>query len=117
MSQIHFSLVYNRKNTLNARGEALIQVCAYHLGKRKYFSSGIYIKPTEWDLKRLKINKNHSEHDTLNEELDSIINNIKGTIKHKKDKGEQVFLSRISDIKDYKIYRSLGDFTAWSHLI
>lgn len=110
MSQIHFSLVYNRKNTLNVRGEALIQICAYHLGKRKYFSSGIYIKPTEWDLKRLKINKSHNDHDTLNEELDSIINNIKGTIKHKKDKGEQISLSRICDIKDLKIYLSFYDF-------
>lgn len=110
MSQIHFSLVYNRKNTLNVRGEALIQICAYHLGKRKYFSSGIYIKPTEWDLKRLKINKSHNDHDTLNEELDTIINNIKGTIKHKKDKGEQISLSRICDIKDFKIYLSFYDF-------
>lgn len=47
MSQIHLSFVFKRKKQLNKEGKALIQICAYHLGKRKYFSSDIYIKPKE----------------------------------------------------------------------
>ncbi len=110
MSQIHLSLVFNRKNQLNKEGKALIQICAYHLGKRKYFSTDIYIKPKEWDIKRGKINNYHSDHNELNDELDSQITHIKEVIKHKKEKGEQITLSKVSDVKEYKIYSSLYDF-------
>ena len=110
MSQIHLSLVFNRKKQLNKEGKALIQICAYHLGKRKYFSTDIYIKPKEWDLKRGKINSYHSDHNELNDELDSQISHIKEVIKHKKEKGEQITLSKVSDVKEYKIYSSFYDF-------
>ncbi len=110
MSQIHLSFVFNRKKQLNKEGKALIQICAYHLGKRKYFSTDIYIKPKEWDQKRGKINNNHSDHNELNDELDSQISHIKEVIRHKKGKGEQITLSKVSDVKEYKIYLSFYDF-------
>lgn len=110
MSQIHLSLVFNRKKQLNKEGKALIQICAYHLGKRKYFSTDIYINPKEWDLKRNKINNYHPDHHELNDELDLQLSHIKEVIKHKKENGEQISLSKISDVKEYKIYTSFYDF-------
>jgi integrase len=110
MGQIHFSLVYNRKKKLNKRGEALIQICAYHLGKRKYFSTGIYIKPIQWDFKRLKVNNNHNDYDSLNDRLDDEIKKIREIIKHKRDKGEHVSLSKMDDIRNFKLYSSFYDF-------
>lgn len=110
MSQIHLSLVFNRKKQLNKEGKALIQICAYHLGKRKYFSTDIYITPKEWDLKRNKIKNYHPDHHELNEELDLQLSHIKEVIKRKKENGEQISLSKISDVKDYKIYTSFYDF-------
>lgn len=110
MSQIHLSLIFNRKKQLNKEGKALIQICAYHLGKRKYFSTDIYIKPKEWDQKRGKINNYHPDHHELNDELDSQISHIKEVIRHKKEKGEQITLSKVSDVKEYKIYLSFYDF-------
>jgi len=110
MSQIHFTIIFNRKKKLNKRGEALIQICAYHLGRRKYFSTGIYIKPDQWDIKRSKINDNHYDYDFLNDEIDNTIRRIKAIIRQKKEQGEQVSLSKISEIKDSKLYDSFYDF-------
>lgn len=110
MSQIHLSLVFNRKKQLNKEGKALIQICAYHLGKRKYFSTDIYISPKEWDLKRNKISNYHPDHHDLNDELDLQLSHIKEVIKHKKEHGEEISLSKISHVKEYKIYTSLYDF-------
>ena len=110
MSQIHFTSIFNRKKKLNKNGEALIQICAYHLGRRKYFSTGIYIKPNQWDLKRLKINDNHYDHEFLNDDIDNTIKRIKAIIRQKKELGEQVSLSRINEIKDSKLYDSFYDF-------
>ncbi|WP_165732198.1 site-specific integrase [Polaribacter sp. 20A6] len=110
MSQIHFTTVFNRKKKLNKKGEALIQICAYHLGRRKYFSTEIYIKPNQWDLKRTKINDHHYDHDFLNDEIDNTIKRIKAIIRQKKEQGEQVSLSKINEIKDSKLYDSFYDF-------
>jgi hypothetical protein len=62
----------------------LIQICAYHLGRRKYFSTGIYRTPNQWDLKRLKINDNHYDHEFLNDDIDNTIKRIKAIIRQKK---------------------------------
>ncbi|WP_027126293.1 site-specific integrase [Gelidibacter mesophilus] len=110
MSEIHFSLVFNRKNKLNKNGEALIQICAYHKGRRKYFSSKIYIKPNQWDLKRLKVNNNHNDYDLLNDQLENAVRKIKEVIKYKKEKGEQISLSKMEDVRDFKLYSSFYDF-------
>ena len=110
MSQIHFTTVFNRKKKLNKKGEALIQICAYHLGRRKYFSTEIYIKPNQWDLKRTKINDHHYDHDFLNDEIDHTIKRIKAIVRQKKEQGEQVSLSKINEIKDSKLYDSFYDF-------
>nr|MBX2871270.1 phage integrase SAM-like domain-containing protein [Saprospiraceae bacterium] len=55
---MRISFRYNRKNKLDDQGKALIQMRLYLAGKEKYFSTGIYIKPQEWDQKRGKV-KNH----------------------------------------------------------
>ncbi len=54
-TKILFSKVYNRKNQLNSEGKAPIEICAYLNGKRRYFSTKIFIRPQEWDNKRKQI--------------------------------------------------------------
>ena len=110
MGEIHFNLVYNRKNKLNRRGEALIQICAYHKGRRKYFSSGIYIKPKQWDSRRSKINSNHEDYEFLNDELDNEIKKIRDVIRYKKSKGEKVSLSKLDKLREYTLDTSFYDF-------
>ena len=65
MNKIIYSLVYNRKKSLNKRGVALVQVEAYLNRKKKYFSTKVYLRPDQWDAKKLLV-KNHPNTDALN---------------------------------------------------
>lgn len=65
MSKIIYNLVYNRKKSLNKKGMALVQVEAYLDRKKKYFSTKVYLKPEQWDNKKLIV-KNHPNADALN---------------------------------------------------
>lgn len=65
MCKIVYKLVYDRKKRLNKNGTAVVQVETYLSGKKKYFSTGIYLKPVQWDKKSLVV-KNHPNADALN---------------------------------------------------
>lgn len=65
MNKNIYNLVYNRKKCLNKKGMALVQVEAYLGRKKKYFSTKVYLKPEQWDNKKLIV-KNHPNADALN---------------------------------------------------
>lgn len=65
MNKIIYNLVYNRKKCPNKKGMALVQVEAYLGRKKKYFSTKVYLKPEQWDNKKLIV-KNHPNADALN---------------------------------------------------
>ena len=72
MEKVIYNLVFNRKKRLNAEGKALIQVEAYLNKQKKYFSTKIYVKPTQWDSKR-KVVRNHPNTDELNQYIKDYI--------------------------------------------
>ena len=49
MEKIVYKLVYNRRKCLNRHGMALVQVEAYLQGRKKYFTTGVYLKPEQWE--------------------------------------------------------------------
>lgn len=110
MRQIEFTLVYNRKKSLNKNGEALIQVCCYRMGVRKYFSTGIYIKPEEWNDRKQIVNHYREDYEELNERLEQKLLDLKTKIKLIKEKGETATLRKLKEVKDEKIYTSFYDF-------
>ena len=65
MDKIIYSLVYNRKKSLNKKGMALVQVEAYLNRKKKYFSTKVYLSPDQWDF-AISLRKN-----AINEVLSS----------------------------------------------
>lgn len=65
MRKISYRTVYNRKNSLNKKGTALVQVEAYLNKKKIYFSTHIYLHPEQWDNKK-GIVKDHPNSETLN---------------------------------------------------
>ena len=75
MNKIIYNLVYNRKKCLNKKGMALVQVEAYLGRKKKYFSTKVYLKPEQWDAKKLVV-KNHPNADALNRLLYEFISVI-----------------------------------------
>lgn len=52
MDKIVYRFVYNRKKRLNKSGKALLQLEALLHGKRCYFSTHLYLKPSEWSNSR-----------------------------------------------------------------
>ena len=49
INKIRYRLVYNRKHQLNRYGQALVQIeCLLHR-ERVYFSTNVYLHPTDWD--------------------------------------------------------------------
>lgn len=75
MNKIIYNLVYNRKKCPNKKGMALVQVEAYLGRKKKYFSTKVYLKPEQWDAKKLVV-KNHPNADALNRLLYEFISVI-----------------------------------------
>ena len=51
MDKIRYRLVYNRRNTLNSQGKALVQVEASLCKRKVYLTTHIYLRPDEWDKK------------------------------------------------------------------
>lgn len=68
MDKIIYNLVFNRKNLLNKRGMALVQVEAYLNKRKKYFTTNVYLIPTQWD-NRKRLVKKHPNKDALNKML------------------------------------------------
>ncbi|QZE15379.1 site-specific integrase [Halosquirtibacter laminarini] len=71
-----YSYIYNRKNKLNKQGTALIQICVYFKSRqRAYISTGIYIRPEEWNDKDKCICKNPNSI-KMNHQIRSLRNRI-----------------------------------------
>jgi len=61
-----YKLVYNRKKQLNKKGEAVVQIEIYLNGKRKYISTEIYLKPSEWNDKKSEVDNSRPNCNELN---------------------------------------------------
>ena len=62
MEKTKFTVIFNRKSKLTQKGTAQIEISAFLNNKRKFFPTGIFVKPEEWDSKtrRIKSNVPHS---------------------------------------------------------
>jgi len=76
MQKARYKLVYNRKGKLSKDNKALIQIEIYLDSKRKYISTGIYIRPEQWDSKNREINSSNENHIFLNKILKEKIREI-----------------------------------------
>lgn len=129
MNKIIYSIVYNRKKCLNKKGMALVQVEAYLDRKKKYFSTKVYLKPEQWDAKKLIV-KNHSNADALNRLIYEFVAAIEKKELELWQRGNRISLellknaltkredksSFISFFKQEVINSSLKDSTKRNHL-
>lgn len=81
---VRYKLIYNRKNKLKKDGTGLIQLELYLNGKRKYYSTGIYVAPEYWDDKSERVFKSHPRYEEYNLTLLDLINTIEGTFRKAK---------------------------------
>lgn len=68
-SKISYTFVFNRKNTLDREGKALIQIKAYQTGKTRYFSTETYLEPRHWDDRNKRVKHNHPQAYEMNKYL------------------------------------------------
>ena len=101
MSNIEFSIKYNRRNKLNKLGEAEIMIRAYQKAtgggkaREKYFGTGIFITPKNWDKKCTKIRGVNAEaHNAL---IQKKIADLRGFVAKEEINGRPPTLEIISD--------------------
>lgn len=70
MKAICFSLIHSsqRKKKLRKDGTGPVWVCAYQKGKHKYYPTGLYLQPSEWNAKRATV-VNHPNATAYNSRL------------------------------------------------
>lgn len=96
MGKIIYSLVYNRKKCLNRKGMALVQVEAYLERKKKYFSTKVYLKPEQWDAKKLVV-RNHPNADALNRLIYELVAMIEKKELELWQQGKRISLELLKD--------------------
>ncbi len=69
------SIIHNRRNKLNNKGEASVELRIYFNKKRTYFNTGIYLKPVHWDEKKSIIKGHYNKH-KLNGALQDILTKV-----------------------------------------
>lgn len=97
MDKIVYNLVYNRKGSLNKKGTALVQIEAYQGKRKKYFSTKIYLKPEQWDNKKLIV-KNHPNSEALNWWLHECVAHIEKVELELWQQGRQISLELIKEV-------------------
>ncbi len=80
LKKINFSLVFNRRNRLNKDGTSLIQIRAYQNNpsgtKERWFSTGIFLEPLDWDEKYHKVCSTHPLAHLYNQHLRKYLQNF-----------------------------------------
>lgn len=99
MEKISYNLVFNRKKRLNKKGMALVQVEAYLNRRKIYFSTKVYLKPDQWDVKRRMV-RNHPNADMLNRMLYEHIAAIEQTELELWQQGRKISLEVLKDSID-----------------
>ena len=114
MSNIEFNIKYNRRNKLNKRGEAEIVIRAYQNIKsggrprEKYFGTGVFIKPSEWDEKHKKVKGEQAA--TANEIVRQKIEGARGFIAKEEINGKPPTLEQVEDFLSNKRVEDFFDF-------
>jgi len=106
---IHFSLVHNRKNKLRKNGTALIQIKAYLDGQNKFFSTGIYLAPTQWSKKLQRV-VGHSNAISFNNEIRRQIDKMEMFALEQTKVQGSVSLEQLAVLTRYKNIHSFTEF-------
>jgi len=96
MDKVSFNVLYNRKKRLLANGTALVQIEAYLRGKKKYFSTKIYLTPDQWDNKHRRV-KNHPNQVRLNKQIKDFVSELESVELKQIQNGKPFFLEFLSE--------------------
>ena len=98
MKKPKYTVLFNRKKTLRKNGTGLIQIQVYLRRKSKYFSTGQYILPGEWDEVKGVINRKDAEY--INQKIQMQIHDLEEYEYKARAKGEHFRLDMIPDSRE-----------------
>lgn len=107
---INYNTVYNRKGKLLSNGTALVQIEANTLGKKKYFTTGIYLHPNEWDNKRKRVKEPHKNAIQLNKAINDFIARLQRIELDCINNGKPCTLSFLEDAAKGRLSNSFLDY-------
>jgi site-specific recombinase XerD len=107
-----FSAVFNRNNRLTKKGTAQIEICAYESAtqKRKFFGTGLSIKPEIWDNKKKRIKPNAANAFQLNKQITDFVQRLENYAIERRHAGKPVTLDYICDCMQGKDIKNFTDF-------
>jgi site-specific recombinase XerD len=93
MKKANFSFVWNRKKRLNKHEQGAVDIYCYIDGKARFISTGVNVAETEWDNKRRRVSKDHSNSVKLNVHLSRMKNKLEEyELSQLNNKGEFTFV-------------------------
>jgi len=109
MDTTFFNVVYNRKKKLLSDGTALVQIEAYLNLKKKYFSTGIYLTPDQWDNKHRKV-RNHPNAIKVNRQIADFVAKLQGVELDRRNAGKPFTLDILGEFLKGRYTNSFTDF-------
>ena len=109
MNATLFNVVYNRKKKLLSDGTALVQIEAYLNFQKKYFSTGIYLTPEQWDNKHRKV-KNHPNAIKLNRQLSDFVAKLQSVELDRRNAGKPFTLDILTEFLKGRFTNSFTEF-------
>ena len=74
--RVEFNFEFDQKNKVKSiTDKGLVQLRAYHLGKRRYFTTDIKIIKEQWDYSKQRVIK-HFDANNLNDRLESLLEQL-----------------------------------------
>jgi integrase len=110
MQKLNISAVFNRQNKLKKNGTAQVEVCACLDRKRKYFGTGICIKPEMWDNKKKRIKTGAANAIQLNKQLNDFSQQIENYYIERLHTGKTFTLEWLCECMQGKEIRTFTDF-------
>ena len=110
MNKTRFTPIYNRKKQLNKNGTALVQIECYLNGKNKYFSTNIYLEPSNWNAKTHKIKTDYPNAIKLNKQISETLRNLEDFELDKINNGKPFNLNMLDTIFETGKIESFTDF-------
>jgi hypothetical protein len=110
MDNVIFSAVFNRNNRLTKKGTAQVEICAYQNKKRKYFGTGIHVKPEIWDDKRKRIKPSAANASQMNKQISDLAQRLENYEYKQRSMGKPVTLEHLCNCMQGKDFQYFTDF-------
>jgi site-specific recombinase XerD len=110
MDKVRFSTVFNRKSKLKRNGTAQIEICANLNRQRKYFATGIFVKPQEWDKKHYCVKSTAENGIQKQQQITKFANRLEGYELDCRNSGKPFTLDYLSVCLQGKNFKYFTDF-------